>query len=164
MLRVCGSGWISVSQIDRWWRWCTDPHPRRRPAVKLPPRQGAALPLSNGHWVSLEFLKAFHQDLIHHFLSLTTTEHLYYWRFCATWQLPFHSCCLWYYSASQEFLKWGFISRCWLCLKTYPAAGWMGSNFEHCFWYFNLARLSCLSNCPLCYNKAWALSWGLKMR
>ena len=64
VLGVCGSGWISVSRIDRWWRCCcfTHPHPRRRPAVKLPPRQGAALPLSTRQWISLEFHKGFHKD------------------------------------------------------------------------------------------------------
>ena len=61
--RVCGSSWISVSRIDRWWRCCfTHPHPRRRPAVKLPPRQGAALPLSIWHWISLESHKGFRKD------------------------------------------------------------------------------------------------------
>ena len=73
VLRVCGSGWISVSQIDRWWRWCTDPHPRRRPAVKLPPRQGAALPLSTRQWISLEFHKGFHKDW-KYFLSYVATS------------------------------------------------------------------------------------------
>ena len=83
VLGVCGSGWISVSRIDRWWRCCclTHPHPRRRPAVKLPPRQGAALPLSTRQWISLEFHKGFHKDRKYFLSSVPASEgsYLYIW-------------------------------------------------------------------------------------